>query len=412
MGMTPEKVLHVMNGAEGGAARSTIQLMGKLREMGIESCAVCHGPGRKSSQEEVLEATKGETAFFPLYWWNRKNRADVWKRPLLEMRQIFRTGHGMGSALKTAQWISQFNADLVHTNTVLTCEGAFAARMLKIPHVWHVRELLLPKEHFQLPLQGKELIRFFRDYASIVVANSEVTAKTIGQPPDITSDLLRIVHNGIDVDLFAPKNGIVKKPLVVGMVASLTSVWKRHDLFLKAASLVKNQDAVSFRIYGLDPSQNGSVSGGRYMDSIHQLITNLGMKDRIKFTGFISNPVDIMKETDIVVHPCERESFGRIVIEAMASECPVVGPRSGGVGELVEDGKTGFSVEPNNPGALAVAIDKLVDDPAMRKKMGRAGRKEVADKYSLDVHAEKMLKVYRSAMKRPLRWRKERVELL
>jgi glycosyltransferase involved in cell wall biosynthesis len=410
MDVMPSKVLHVMNASDGGAACSTVQLMKELKKFGLQSCAVCHSQGTKTSREELLEATNGETEFHPLYWWNHKTRADAWKRPLLELYQSILTGHGRKSALHVASCALKMNADLIHSNTLMTREGAFAARLLRLPHVWHARELVGSSQHCHLPLHGKKLIQFFRRFASFMVANSEVTAKSLGYPDQITSDLIRVIPNGVDVGLFAPKNGVVGRPLVVGMVANLTSTCKRHDLFIEAASMVEKNNDVSFRIYGFDPSQNGKKSAGRYVDGIHRLVRDLKMSDRILLPGFNPNPADIMREIDVAVHPFEGESFGRVVIEAMAAECPVVGPRGGGVGEIVRHGKTGLLVEPKNPAKLAEAIEQLIRNPALRKEMGKKGRIEVREKYALDVHTQKIMEVYCSAMERPLRWRKGRME--
>ena len=403
--VVPKRVLHVMNTSEGGAARSTVQLIEKLNELGIASCAVCHVPGTDVTRQEILDATKGRAQFFPLYWWNIKNRAKRWKRPLIELRQGFKTGASLRSSARTAQLAREWGVDLIHTNSVLVCEGAYAARMLRLPHVWHVRELLAPYNYFRLPLAGEAFLRFLEDHASVVVANSEVTASTIGYPFRLDAERLRVVPNGIDETLFSSSKTGAKGDVVIGMVANLTSVGKRHDLFIDMASHLMEDPRLTFHIYGDDPSNNGQTSGGAYADSLNAQIDQLGLRDRLVLKGYVPHAATIMKGIDILVHPFARESFGRIVIEAMAAGCAVVGPRGGGVGEIVDHGRTGLLVNDEDAAALADAVRQLVANPKLRENMGLAGRREVCAKYTLNTHAQKMVATYSEAMMRPLAWR-------
>src|SRR5262249_10866918 len=134
----PRMVLHVLNSAGGGAALSTVALMKSLGQEGISSCAVCHDAGASTEREVIREATSGRTMFTTLYWWNRKIRAATWKRPLIELRQIIRTGWKRNSTTAIVAFARQHQADLIHTNTFLTPEGGGAARRLGVPHVWHL----------------------------------------------------------------------------------------------------------------------------------------------------------------------------------------------------------------------------------------------------------------------------------
>ncbi len=122
-----------MNGASGGAALSTIALMRALRGHGITSCAVCHESGDAAERARLSAAADGAVLFTPLYLWNRKVRAATWKRPLLEARQLWRTGALLGSSALVARFARAQGAELIHTNTLTTPEGALAARLLGVP---------------------------------------------------------------------------------------------------------------------------------------------------------------------------------------------------------------------------------------------------------------------------------------
>src|SRR5262249_36414407 len=128
------KVLHVLSGATGGAALSSLGIITALRSHGIRACVVCHDMGA-DLKPAIREATDGEVLFTQLYWQNRKIRSAWWKRPVHEALQLARTGGSIGSSVKTAAFARRHGVDLIHSGTILTPEGAIAARWLRLPHV-------------------------------------------------------------------------------------------------------------------------------------------------------------------------------------------------------------------------------------------------------------------------------------
>lgn len=388
------RVLHVLNSATGGAALSTLGLIDRLKEFGVTSCAVCHAADSPAERRALEGATEGRVLFTPLYWWNKKIRANWWKRPLIEARQLLQTGWTRKSTRKVANFAQQQGVDLIHTNTILTLEGAYAARRLGVPHVWHVRELVGRGNPFRFVKEGRAFGEFVSQYADKLVANSEVTARQIRSwfPPG----LIEVVPNGIDLSAFQPRTRTPQpRPLVIAMVASLTSQVKKHGLFVNAAALADDRLAIEYRIYGADPSHGGSLRGNAYVDRIHDQVTAAGLRHRFQFPGHIE-PAQIMSEIDILVHPADQESFGRVVVEAMAAGLPVVGVRGGGVAEIVVDGQTGILVEPNNAAALATAIEEVACDAALRQRLGEQGRQRAMNCYSLEACVAGIMNIYRS----------------
>jgi glycosyltransferase involved in cell wall biosynthesis len=397
----PKKVLHVLNSAGGGACLSTLGLIESLRTKGVKSCIVCHDAGSPAERRALRDATDDQVFFTWLYWWNKKLRSPWWKRPLVEMRQLWRTGWHRTSTAKIAEFARRQAVDLVHSNTILTLEGPLAARQLRLPHVWHVRELVGPGKPFRFHNEGPEFGRFLQHYSAKVIANSEVTAGLFRDwlPPG----LLEVVPNGIDVYRFQIREEPpTKDKIVVAMVGNLTARWKKHILLIEAAARVDWAVPIEWRFYGADPSRGGAVPGDEYLDRLHHRIAEIGLTDRFRFSGFVEDPVRIMSEIDILVHPADHESFGRVVAEAMAAGLPVVGVRGGGVGEIVADGVTGLLAEPDDVECLARHIDRLARDGEMRKKLGLAGRRRVEERFSLESYAEGVLNVYRAALTRPV----------
>jgi glycosyltransferase involved in cell wall biosynthesis len=398
----PKKVLHVLNSAGGGAALSTLSLARSLAAEGIESCAVCHDAGTAEERDMLRETFHGEVLFSRLYWWNRKNRMPLWRRPLAEVKQIVATGWSLGSAARVTELAARSKADLIHTNTILTPEGGLAARRLGLPHVWHLRELLGPGQPFRLAREGKAFGRYMAKYCSKLVANSEASATHIRDW--LFDDLLEVVPNGIDISRFQPSSTTSDTGrLVVGMVGNLTSRSKKHALFIEAASLVDRRLPIQWRIYGHDPSRGGTVRVDPYVNQLHDLVARLGLADRFEWPGFVADPVEIMSQIDLLAHPADNESFGRVVVEAMAAGLAVVGVRGGGVAEIVKDNETGLLAQPDSPRDLAANIETLARDPERSRALGKAGRRRAEAHYSLAANIQGILGVYEQAMARPLR---------
>ncbi|HKD38415.1 MAG TPA: glycosyltransferase family 4 protein [Pirellulales bacterium] len=401
-GRRPRKVLHVFNSAGGGAALSTLGIIERLRREGISACAVCHDAGTEGEREQIHQATDGAVLFTPLYWWNKKIRAALWKRPLIELRQLMNTGWKRHSAALVTEFARRHDVELIHTNTFLTPEGGIAARRLGLPHVWHLRELIGRNQPFRLSIGRAALAQFLGQHASLVVANSKASAAAAGDL--IPAEILRVVPNGIDTGAFAirSRSQAIGGPIVLAMVASLSSRTKKHNLFIEAAARLNDLAGVEFRIYGHDPSVGGAQRGDAYVDALHARIQQLSVADRFRFPGYMVDPAQIMAQIDVLVHPTDNESFGRVVVEAMAAGLPVVGVRGGGVGEIVVDGETGLLSSPDDPAALADNIRRVVRDGELRRQLGAAGRLRAESVYSLENCAAGILRVYEEAMALPL----------
>lgn len=390
----PRRVLHVLNGAAGGAALSTIDLMQALRASGVDSAVVCHDAGSGAERRRLQEAADGRALFTPLYWWNRKIRAAAWKRPLLELRQLYATGFIRGSSRQVARAVERWGCDLIHTNTLTTPEGGEAARRLRLPHVWHVRELIGLGMPYRFKFEGPALGRYLKSRASLVVANSYATAESLQEAE--LGDRLRVVPNGIDLSRFVAAHreaASADRPLIVGMVGNLTTRWKKQSLFFAAAAAATAAN-VEFRVYGHPPD-------GAARAVLEASLAALGLKERLRLVGFVDDPVRIMSEIDVLVHTADHESFGRILVEAMASGLPVIGVRGGGAAEIVLHEQTGLLAAPDDAAEIARQIDRLAEDPTLRASLGAAGRRRAETHYGLARCVAEMLEVYADACERP-----------
>jgi rhamnosyl/mannosyltransferase len=126
-------------------------------------------------------------------------------------------------------------------------------------------------------------------------------------------------------------------------------------------------------------------------------------RDRVRFVGGIdhSRLHDAYRDADLCIMPssCE-EAFGLPAAEAMACGLAVIGTRIGGIPEVIEDGRTGLLVPRDDPGALAAAICRLLEDDELRCSMGRAGQERCTRNFSWDALGQQLWQKYRQLLGR------------
>ena len=145
------------------------------------------------------------------------------------------------------------------------------------------------------------------------------------------------------------------------------------------------------------------VGDGELREKLEEMTVSLGLEERVKFLGKVSN--ELLKYCyqicDVFVLPSVEptEAFGLVQLEAMAYGKPVINTLlPTGVPFVSIDGKTGLTVEPRNSKALADAINKLLSDDELRKKFGIQARNRVVENFTVDKMNEKILKVYQELM--------------
>jgi len=129
-------------------------------------------------------------------------------------------------------------------------------------------------------------------------------------------------------------------------------------------------------------------------------IAKLGLESRVRLLGGVGDARSLLWALDIFAFPSLNEGLGVALLEAMACGLPAVASRAGGIGEVVDDGGTGFLVEPANSAELAVALARLAVEPRTRETFGSAARRRVAEKFSTSAMACGTLALYRACLER------------
>jgi glycosyltransferase involved in cell wall biosynthesis len=300
------------------------------------------------------------------------------------------------------QVIRQYRVNLVHTATSVVLDGAIAAALEEIPHVWHIRETIEPGKVWSFFLGAKVARRLINYFSNRIIVISEAIGKVYLTMPDNVGKI-RIVHNAVDTALYdnkldipvlRQKLGIPLNAKLVGIVAQVVPL-KRHEDFLRAAAIVRQSIPDSFF---LSVGDNGNTS--EYGQTVKKLLQELGLTERTVWLGFSDRIHEIYGAIDLLVLPSDEESFGRVAIEAMAARKPVVATTVGGIPEIVVDGETGYLVPPRSPDALAQAIIHLLNNPDLAQAMGQAGRRRVEQHFSLARYVDGVEAVYKELLSR------------
>ena len=144
------------------------------------------------------------------------------------------------------------------------------------------------------------------------------------------------------------------------------------------------------------------AGGGSSLDAMKRLALSMGVADRVRFLGRISDNrlPEVYAACDVFVLPSvsRLEAFGIVALEAMSTGKPVIVADIPGVREIIEDGRDGLLADPVNPRDLAEKIRRLLSDPEVRKTMGARGREKVLESFSIERVTDRIEAVYRAIL--------------
>jgi glycosyltransferase involved in cell wall biosynthesis len=257
--------------------------------------------------------------------------------------------------------------------------GVLAARAAGVRAIASRRDL----GHWLSPVQ-RAALKLALALSDVVIANARAVGDLVLAHELRRASKLRVVPNGIDVAAFDRRRALAPEPPLpertperarVAMVAAMHLPDKGHADLLDAAARLAQRGV---RAEWLIPSD------GVLRATLEERARSLGLEGDVRFLGRRGDIPAILEAADLVVHPSWAEGFPNVVLEAMCASKPVVATRVGGCPELIDDGESGWLVEPRRTDALAAAIAHALADPARARAMGRRGRARVEREYSLD----------------------------
>ncbi len=369
-GGDPARVAIVSHSSMAGSELAIVRLVEGLDPERFRATVVlpADGPLRES-----LAARGVDLAILPTAWWMP---ATHWS-PATFIAQLA----GLEERTdRIADWLLTERVALVHTNTLVTLEGALAAARLGIPHLWHSRGLL--DTGFPPPFFSD--LEFIFGVVDLLSDGVICVSRTVQAQADRYCALAprHVVHDGFDLAGFLASPAVGREALLrrlglpptARVVASLGGLQRRKGQL----DLVDAFASLAGRFPDLCLVLAGGHNDEEYVRAIVEALSRHGLADRVSLPGALPDPLSLLRAAEVVVQPSLSEGFGLGVLEAAAAARPVVATRCGGPEEVLEDGVSGLLVPPADPPALARALASLLGDRERARRIGEAAARRAA----------------------------------
>lgn len=348
----------------GGAQKCELELVVGLEKLGFQTRFVSSGEGpmvdrlRKLRKKvEIIPISKAVDSV---------RKEDVKKGLLFPLTQAVQL---MPHLWKLIDYINKENITDVYTSQFRSqIIVGWLAKLLGKKVIWHIHG-----EENLNNILGKIAVTFSDE---IIVVSNRLRDNYQNLFPKQRGKFTT-VHNGIDLETNNADESVnskeslsLKQPFKIVTVGTLVQ-GKRQDLIIEAvAGLVKKGLNFQLNIVGEKPHWHSD----EYKNRLLNLVEVYHLEEHVTFSGWVENPIPILRSSDVFVLPSDTEGLPLSIIEAMALGIPVIATDVGGVSELIEDGKTGFLIKPNCRDELIDALQKMRVDTCLRQTMVKNAR--------------------------------------
>lgn len=286
--------------------------------------------------------------------------------------------------LKLHSLFNEREIELVHSHSphpaAMARLGAWGTRVRALVHTEHS----LPGSRRAVSQMANRLTHPLND---LTIAVSDDVAIAVDSGRLLHPRRLRVIRGGLDHNVVAAISpadaararaslAIPSGHLIVGNVAHLRAQKGLDDFLRAAAKIAAECPSTSFVIVGREKEPG-------YQAQLTALAEQLEIGDRVRFTGFQSDPYPFLAAFDVFMMSSRYEGFPIALIEAMAMGKPVVSTNVGGVPEAITDFTNGILVDPGEPGRMAEQVIRLLEDEAERSRLGENARRTVRDQFSI-----------------------------
>ncbi len=367
-----------------GAERVLLQVLKSLSRKEFKPFLVLPRRGRFLEEAKKLDV---ETFVVPSNWWLTE-KARIWKQP-------FSWLWNLKSIARIARIIRHKNIELVYSNSAVNFCGALAAKWQKVPHVWSIHEILGSKDAPVRYLFGKRaLISQLSALSTRIIVYSDAA----GQPFQ-NREKVRLVPMGFKWSLgerglkgvLRQKFGLALADYVIGTVGKIYPE-KGQDKLVESMDLLR-KDYPDIKLLIV-----GDAGNKRYFERIDRSISTRNLGKHVIFVGYQPEISSLLALMDLLVIPSGVESFGRVAVEAMSVQIPVLAVRKGAAAEVIEAGESGFLVDSSDPSVMAEAIRSIRENPQMARAVAEKGFRLAREKYTIEKQMEKTEEIIRESL--------------
>lgn len=370
------KILYISHSSFfNGAEICLLTLLRNLDRELVEPVVVFPGKGPLI---EVLEGLGIKTYITPLERWIRFK----YDRP---------ADTGLDSRVHTLIGIIESEQiDLVHTNTSVVMEGAIAAKIKRIPHIWHIHEFLKDNTELYASLPLPVIYYLISLLSDKVISVSNFVSSQFRSA--VENNKIVTIYNGVEEnhspqDLSIRHEFGIKDDEILAVALAILTESKGYKNLLEAASeILKKGIKVKFLWAG--------GSDKKTLRDFEKQVKKLGIKDSFIYAGFRKDIQKLLRNTDILICPSKMETLSLAILEAMAAGKPVITTDCGGPTECVVNDQTGYIVPVDDNLGLSKAILNLCTSKQIRDTFGKNGLDRYKEIFSAGIYAKNIQDSY------------------
>lgn len=258
-------------------------------------------------------------------------------------------------------------------------------------------------QHMDSKYDKKDLFHrwIYKNLDQVISITNSMRQNHIEHSP-VDTDKICVIHNGIDLNRFSTDlnfdkikflNGhsIPENRILIGTIGRIDRLKKQELLIYAAEKLVRNYPRIHFIFVG---DETDSVTGKGYREELREKIRARGLEKYFSIFNYSGEVEKFFSVLDVFVLTTPRESFGLVLLEAMAVGIPVLGSCMGSPPEIIRDNINGFIFNPDNVSDLTGKLSKILSDPNLRNKMGEKSREIVKENFDLNQKIDDYLKTF------------------
>jgi glycosyltransferase involved in cell wall biosynthesis len=298
--------------------------------------------------------------------------------------EVLRSGR-ISRGLQAMRYFRSVQPDVVHAHNPTSLHYAILSKLVS-------RAAVVVTVHGEVHARRGSALEWFLTSSVAVVSKAALQSLQVRGAADKAS----VVHNGIALvedsrqERETMRRDLGVRETLVGVIVARLSGLKGHATLLRSLERLRAEGVDLLLLIAGDGAQR---------DQLERQARELSLDDRtVRFLGARSDVDQLLRAADFFVLPSDTEGLPLSVLEAMAHGLPIVASNVGGIPELIEDDKQGLLIPPADPIALAAAIRRLADDPALRRRLGDAARARASGEFSLSTTMSNYDQLYRRAI--------------
>ncbi|MBN1036873.1 MULTISPECIES: glycosyltransferase family 4 protein [Clostridium] len=373
-------VTHIANLS--GANKSLLSIIEKLKDKAEFVVLVNE---KKGELIDSLEELKIKTIYQNYHWWYSPHRDNFCKRVLRFVVDGFKyyTHRGIGYTL--LKEIKGESFDLVYTNTSTVNFGAIIAEKLNLPHIWHIREFGKEDFGFTPLVRRKYMLRMFQSAKYIITISNALKDKF---KDNIDSSKLKVIYNGFNVEQLSSikRSHDFSKEINILIAGQVCSAKGQNQAISATNKLIEY--GIPVKLY---------IAGDVDEKYLNDILIKYPNHDWIVRLGSVKNMYELRNNIDIELVCSRSEAFGRVTLEAMLHCIPVIGSKTGGTVELINNNNTGLLYEYDNVNELAECILNLINNKTLYISIVNNAF-DFAKKFTIQKTTDDIFKIFRDSV--------------